>query len=188
MTDITLFNETDAPAASRPILDGAKKGLGFVPNLYAALAGSPAALKAYTTLGDIYGETSFTKHEQQVVYLATSFENACHYCMAAHSTLAQGVNVDADVIDALRKGEALADPKLEALRSFTGKVTRERGWVGDADVQAFLDAGYTQANVIEVILGVAHKTISNYLNHIAATPVDAAFKPNAWTKPEPVDA
>jgi alkylhydroperoxidase family enzyme len=101
----------------------------------------------------------------------------------AHTGLAKLDAVPDDVVEALREGTPVADPKLEALRTFTVQVVRERGWVRDDDVQSFLDAGYTRQHILEVILGMAHKVISNYTNHLAKTPVDAAFKEFAWEKP-----
>ncbi|MEO0337271.1 MAG: carboxymuconolactone decarboxylase family protein, partial [Pseudomonadota bacterium] len=108
--------------------------------------------------------------------------NNCHYCMAAHSTVAKMVGLPDHILEALRKGGELDDPKLNALATFTRRVVQDRGWVKDEDVQKFLDAGYTQANIYDVILGVAHKTISNYVNHIFQTPVDDAFQPQAWSR------
>lgn len=171
-----------APEGSRPILDGAESKMGFVPNLFGVFAGSPAALEGYTTLSGIFDKTSFSPTERQVVLLTVSFENSCDYCMAAHSTIADGQRVSGDVVEALRAGTALEDSKLEALRTFTAAVVRERGFANDA-VPAFLEAGYTQAHVLEVILGVAMKTVSNYTNHLAQTPLDEAFSRRAWTAP-----
>ncbi len=182
MTAFTLHDETNAPDAARPLLAGAKNAVGFVPNLYATLAESPATLEAYLALGKLFSKTSFTPIEQQVIYLAINHENGCHYCMAAHSTLALGVNIEADTLANLRAGRTLSDPRQEALRRFAVAVVRERGWVQGPELDAFLDAGFTKAQVIEVILAVGHKTISNYLNHVAETPLDAAFQPQAWER------
>ncbi len=188
MTDFTLFDESTAPEGSRAILEKARKGLGFVPNLYAAFAASPSALEAYTATADLFAKSSFSPLEQQIVLLSVSAENECHYCVAAHTTISQMQKLDSDVVAAVRNGGPISDAKLEALRVFTTKVVRERGWVKREDVQVFLDAGYTKANVVEVLQGVSFKVLSNYLNHIAATPLDEAFQPNAWPKRESVAA
>ncbi len=172
-----------APADSKEILTAVNKKLGFIPNMLGKLAEAPTAVKAYLSLADIYGETSFTPTEREVVAMTSSFENECHYCMAAHSTAAKGAGVPGDVIEALRSGEKLADNKLEALRTFARKVVTRRGWVEDADVQAFKNAGYTNAQSLEVIVGVALKTISNYSNHLLDTPVDGPFKTQTWEPP-----
>ena len=113
--------------------------------------------------------------------LAVSEANDCEYCKAAHSTLAKRfVKVDPAVVDAMRRREPLADAKLDALAVFTRKVVEQRGILSDSEVDAFLDAGYTRAQVIEVLLGVGMKTFNNYVDHIAHTPLNDQFKAEAW--------
>lgn len=186
MSLLTTHTIESAPTSSKPILERAKQQLGFVPNLYGVLAESPAALQAYKTIGELYDSlSSFSATERQIVLLTTSYDNECHYCMAAHTTLASMQKVPSDVVQAVRDGEAIDDPRLEALRTFTLKVVRDRGWVSKGDTQAFLDAGFTRAQLLEVTLGVSLKTLSNYVNHVACIPLDDAFKPNAWTSPTP---
>jgi uncharacterized peroxidase-related enzyme len=181
MTHFTIHTAETAPDAARPLLQGARSKLGFVPNLYAALAESPAALSAYLTLSDLLGETSFTPTEQQVLALAVSAENQCGYCMAAHSTIARHmVQVPGAIVDALRDGRALEDSRLEALRRFAQTVVADRGEVRGRPLEAFLAAGFSHQQAIEVVLGVAMKTLSNYANHLFDTPVDAAFKGETW--------
>ncbi len=188
MTNFQVHSIDSAPDRAKPTLEKAQKAMGFIPNLYGTFAESPATLEAYATIGSLFDRSSFNATERQIVLLATSFENGCEYCMAAHTTIAGMQKLPADVVEALRSGNAIPDARLEALRSFTLQVVRERGWVKDADVQAFLDAGFTQAQVLEVILGVGMKTISNYTNHVASIPLDGAFQPNAWTAPEQAPA
>ncbi len=188
MTDLQVHTLESAPEKSRPILEQAKKTLGFVPNLYGVFAESPAMLEAYTTIGGAFDRSSFTPTERQIVLLTMSFENECDYCMAAHSTIAGMQRVPDGVVQALRRGEPIADARLEALSAFARKVVRERGWVSEGDVQAFLDAGFTRAQLLEVILGIGMKILSNYANHIARTPVDEAFQANVWTPPSKVSA
>lgn len=178
-----IHNVDTAPVASRPILEGAQKGLGFVPNLYGTLADAPAALQAYTAIATSFDSTSLSPLERQVVALTASFENDCTYCMAAHSTIAGMQKLDGSVIEALRAGQEISDPKLAALSRFTKQVVTERGFVSDEETQRFLDAGYTPAQILEVVLGVAMKTISNYTNHLAEPPLDAAFEPQRWERP-----
>jgi uncharacterized peroxidase-related enzyme len=171
-----------APEAARESLTAAAKAYGFLPNLLAVMAEAPALLKAYRALIDIFDETSFTPTERQVVLLATSFENGCEYCVAAHSVIAQMQKVPDEVVQAIRDGAPIADRKLEALRRLTGSIVKSRGWPPVAEIEAFLDAGYTQAQILEVVLGVGAKTLSNYTNHVAATPLDRAFAKAAWAK------
>ncbi len=189
MTDFKVHTIESAPEASRATLEKAQKSLGFVPNLYGVFAESPAMLEAYATLFGIFDRsTSFTATERQVVLLTAIFENECDYCMAAHSTIAGMQRVPDDVVQALRRGQPITDVRLEALSAFARKVVRERGWVSEGDVQAFLDAGFTRAQLLEVILGIGMKILSNYANHIARTPVDEAFQANVWTPPSKVSA
>jgi uncharacterized peroxidase-related enzyme len=172
-----------APAAAKPMLEGAKQALGFVPNLYANFAESPELLEAYTTIGAIFDRTPLTPTERQIILLTVSFQNNCDYCMAAHSTIAGMQQVDGHIVTALRDGTPLTNPKLEALRTFTAQVVEGRGWVKPADAVALVAAGYPKRTVLDVILAVGMKTLSNYTNHIARTPLDHAFEPRAWTRP-----
>lgn len=183
MTQFTAHTIDTAPEAARPIFADVKAAFGFVPNLQAYMAESPELLAGYTALWDLFSKTTLTAHEQQVVYLTANFENECHYCMAGHTTLAKMQKMGDDVIAALRAGTELPDARLEALHRFTTLVVRDRGFVADADVDAFIAAGFTRRNVLEVILGAATKLMSNYTNHIVHTPLDAFMKGNEWTKP-----
>ena len=183
--DFPVHTIDTAPDAARPTLEAALKGYGFVPNLLGMMANAPALVSGYASLSRIFDETSLTPAERQVVLLTTSFENACAYCMAAHSTIAAMQRIPAGVVDALRSGDSLPDDRLEALRRFTVAVVNTRGWPTTDVVQAFLDAGFGSQQVLEVVLGVSLKTLSNYANHLAETPVDGAFSSAAWTDPRP---
>ena len=188
MTNFTIHTQETAPAASKPLLDKSLKAIGFVPGLLGVLSEAPKALEAYEVLGTLFKDTSLTTIEQHVVWLTINYENDCGYCVPAHTGLAKFDAVPDDVIEALRNGTSIANPKLEALRTFTVQVVQKRGWVTEDDVKAFLDAGYTQQQILEVILGLAQKVISNYTNHVAKTPVDAVFKKYAWRKPTVAEA
>lgn len=178
----TVHTIESAPAGSKEILASAKKSLGFVPNLYAVMSEAPALIKAYASISKIYEETSLGATERQVVLLTTSYENNCEYCVAAHSVIAGMQKVPADVVDAIRAGRPIADPKLEALRRFTAAVVSSRGWPSETASTAFLDHGYDRQQALEVVLGVGLKTLSNYANHLAETPLDKAFAPATWSK------
>jgi AhpD family alkylhydroperoxidase len=188
MTQFTAYTIDTAPEAAKPIFAGVKSAFGFVPNLQAYMAESPELLAGYTALWDLFSKSSLTPHEQQVVYLTANFENECHYCMAGHTTLARMQKMGEDVITALRAGTEVPDARLEALHRFATLVVRNRGFVADADVDAFIAAGFTRRNVLDVILGAATKLMSNYTNHIVHTPLDAFMKGNEWTKPAAEDA
>lgn len=164
-----------SPDASRPVLESVKKQLGFVPNLFATFANNPEVLKGYLALSDGFSKSGLTPVEQQVVALTVSRENQCHYCVAVHSALSAMSKIDAGLISDLREGRALSSSKLEALRIFTKRVVSGRGWLDESDVKSFKDAGYSDSDLAAVVLGVTMKTLSNYINHISATPLDAQF-------------
>ncbi|MGR8935301.1 MAG: carboxymuconolactone decarboxylase family protein, partial [Gammaproteobacteria bacterium] len=113
-------------------------------------------------------------------------ENHCSYCVAAHSVIAKHmVKADPAIVDALRNLQPLPDSKLDALANFTRSVVKNRGAVCNKTLDNFITAGYSLTQVLEVVLGVAFKTLSNYTNHIIDTPLDNAFQPEAWEKPAP---
>ena len=182
MSDFTFTIHTpeDAPEGARAGLEGAKQKMGMVPNLLGVLAGAPAALSSYQALAAAFGSSSFSPTEQQVVLIATSVENDCRYCVAAHTTMSKGARVAEDVLDSLRSDLPIADANLEALRQFTLAAVRKKGWLEAGDLEAFTAAGYGPAQVLEVITGVALKTLTNYVNHIAETPLDAPFQAQVW--------
>jgi AhpD family alkylhydroperoxidase len=183
MAQFTTHTLETAPASSRPILEQVKKNFSFVPNLQSGMAESPELLNGYSTLWDLFSKASLTQVEQQVVYLTVNYENECHYCMAGHTQLAKMQKIDDAIVQAIRSGRPIADAKLEALHGFTTKVVRNRGFVDDSEVDAFLAAGFTKRNVLEVVLGVGTKTLSNYTNHILHTQLDPFMKGAEWSKP-----
>ena len=183
MTNFTIHNPDSAPAESKQQLETAQQRFGQIPNLYGVLAEAPIAVEAYDTLGSLLMRSSFTPTERHVVWFTINAYHDCHYCMAAHTFLAMGEKVPEDVIETARAVGSYADPKLEALRVFTLKLVENRGWAAPQDLEAFLDAGFTKQNVLELLVAIAHKVLSNYTNHIVATPVDDAFKRFTWTKP-----
>jgi uncharacterized peroxidase-related enzyme len=180
MTNFNVHRIDTAPEQSRPLLEGAQKAFGFVPNLIGVLAESPAAAEAYLALGQIFDKSSLTAVERQVAILAISRYNECRYCVAAHSVIASMQKVPADVIEAIRTDQPIADTKLEVLRVFATTVVDKRGWLTDQDVSAFLNAGYSKAQILEIVLAASLKTLSNYANHITETPLDDAFASRAW--------
>ncbi len=177
MADLTIHTKDSAPEASKDLLEIAQAKYGFIPNLLGEMAEAPSLLKAYLTVGEALEASSLTAQEQQVVILTVSYLNECSYCMTAHSAVAKMVGLPDDEIDALREGQPMSDAKLEVLRTFTGILVEKRGGASDKDVAAFLTAGYTWAQVLEVILGIAFKTMSNLTNHVADTPIDKQFAP-----------
>jgi len=177
---INVLSPDQAKDDARQLLAKAKAKYGFVPNLLGVMAHAPATLEAYMTLSGLFDQTSLSPTERQVVLLAISAEHECTYCVAAHTAIAKMQDADADAIEAIRNGEPIADDKLQALRRFAVDVATTRGWPSDETKRAFHDAGYSEAHALEVILGVGMKTLSNYTNHMAQTPLDDAFADAAW--------
>jgi uncharacterized peroxidase-related enzyme len=180
MTEFVVHTIDSAPDLSKDILRAAERKFGFVPNLLGELSAAPVALRAYVTLGDLLAQTSFSAVEQQLILAAVSLANSCEYCVAAHSAGLKAAGLAGDELEALRDGRPLKDGKLEALRAFVTTIVQSRGFVKHVELQRFLAAGYTEEQVLETLVGVAMKTLSNYTNHIADTPLDAKFEPFAW--------
>jgi uncharacterized peroxidase-related enzyme len=181
MTNFIVHTPDTAPAGSRPLLESIKKAFGFIPNLYAVFAESPAALKGALAIGEAFSRSTLSPIEQQLVALTVSEANDCQFCVAAHSTLAKRIaEVDSRLVDETLAREPLSDAKYDSLVMFTRKIVEQRGFVAESDVEAFLGAGYTKAQVIEVLLGVGMKTFNNYVDHIAHVPLNDQFKPEAW--------
>lgn len=183
MTDFGLHSAASAPEASKPLLERSQREYGMVPNLHAVMAESPAVLEAYQKLNELFmRSTSLSPEQQTVVWQTISVENCCHYCVPAHTGIAKSMRVPDEIIEALRDESPLPDPKLEALRAFTLKLMRQRGVLEPADLHAFLESGYNRQQVLEVVLGISQKVMSNYINAIARTPLDAAFEKFEWHK------
>lgn len=183
MSKFTLYTPETAPASSRPLLEAIKARLGFVPNLYATLAESPAALKGLLALEQSFEESSLSPTEQQIVALVTSVSNKSPADVAAHSTYARATTkVPSEMVDALRTGGNLRDEKLQALAQFTRATVEKRGWTDEAHMVAFLSAGYTKAQAVEVVMGVGMKALSNYIDHLAQPVLNEQFKPDSWER------
>jgi len=174
--------EDTAPEASLPLIEKSKAAFGRLPGLHAVMAEAPGLLEGYQVLHKLFLESSFDNDEKTVVWQTINVENECHYCVPAHTGIAKMMKVDDAITDALRDETPLPSAKLEALRTFTLKVVNQRGFLSDADVEAFLDAGFTKRQILEVILGYSQKIMSNYTNHLAQTPVDEVFEKFAWSK------
>lgn len=184
MTDFGLHTVASAPEKSQPLLEKSQREYGMVPNLHAVMAESPAVLEAYQKLNDLFmKDTDLTPEERTVIWQTISVEHGCHYCVPAHTGIAKSMQVSDDIIEALRNESPLPDGKLEALRNFTVKVIRRRGDIEPPELHEFLEAGYNRRQVLEVVLGISQKVMSNYINAIADTPLDEPFKKFEWHKP-----
>lgn len=180
MSDFPVLTLDNAPSASKDLLNQTQVNFGFIPNLIAVMATSPAVTEAYLSIAGIFAKSNLSSTEQQIVLLTVSHYHECCYCMAAHTAIAGMQKVDSDVVQSLRSNQPIADPKLEALRQFTWLLIDKRGWASEDEIQTFLNAGYDQVHVLDILVGVAQKTLSNFTNHLAKTPLDDAFAEVAW--------
>jgi uncharacterized peroxidase-related enzyme len=187
MSRFTVHTIASAPAEAKPLLENSRKAWGFIPTLHGTLAEAPIALDAYTAMYNaITSAGTLTAQEQQVAFQAVNVLHGCEYCTAGHTYLSRAVKMPEDVIAALREGQPIiGNARFEALRRFTEAVVRERGMAGDDVVEAFLAAGFTRAQVLEVVTIVACKTISNYTNHLTHTPLESFMADPAlnWVAP-----
>lgn len=167
---------------AREVLDKALAQVGFIPNMYANMAHSPGLLNTYLEGYAAFRHGSgFTPTEQEVVFLVISRENGCEYCVSAHSFLADKASgVPAEVTDAIRDGQPIADQRLQALAEFTRVLVSSRGLPSAAQTDAFLTAGYSERQILEIVLAIAVKTLSNYSNHLFHTRLDDIFASRRW--------
>ena len=175
-----LHDQTSAPSGSKQLLEKVKDSTGMIPGLYAVLAESPEALKAYVELGKIFSQSSLSDEEKTVVWQTINVEHECKFCVPAHTLVAKLMKVDEAITSALRDRTPLPNEKLEKLRKFTLILVRNRGKANEEEVSAFIEAGFTRKNILEVIVGISQKVLSNYTNYIAKTPLNKEFQPFAW--------
>jgi uncharacterized peroxidase-related enzyme len=161
-----------APADSQPLLEAVKKQLGIVPNLFRLVSNSPAALEGYLGMLGALAKGALAPATRERIALAVAEINSCSYCLSAHTYLGKNVaKLDDAEILANRSG-ASNDPKADAAVRFAAKVARLRGHIATEDLQAVRAAGYTDAQVIEIVQHVALNTWTNYVNEVAETAID----------------
>ena len=161
-----------APAASQPMLEAVKKQLGIVPNLFRLVSTSPAALEGYLGLSGALAKGALPAQTRERIALAVAEINGCDYCLSAHSYLGRNLaKLDDAEIAANRSGSS-NDPKADAAVRFAAKVAHERGHVAEDDLRTVKLAGYSDAQVIEMVLHVALNTWTNYINEVAKTDID----------------
>lgn len=179
----TLHDPETAPEASRGLLRQAEAALGKVPNLERVMAEAPPLLEAYVKTWAMFDTTTLTPAERQVVYQVANVGNGCTYCRPWHAMLSKMAGMSREEAIRLRDGEPLTDPRLEALRLFANAVLETRGHVDEETFGRFLAAGYTRAQALEVVLGLAIKVMSNYTNALAGTPLDREV--SGWRPEKP---
>lgn len=176
------FDENSAPEGSKPFLAKTKNSFGMIPNLERTMAGEPTLLSVYSFAWDKFSETPLNPVEQQVVYQTVNFENECKYCVPWHTLLSKKAKMPSEISLALREGTKIPDDKLEALSTFTRLLIHNRGKITQGQLDAFMSLGYHEKHALAVILGIAIKTMSNFTNSIAQTPLDKEVEPFKWNK------
>ncbi|NLC37625.1 MAG: carboxymuconolactone decarboxylase family protein [Alcaligenaceae bacterium] len=180
MSRLTLHTVESAPEAARERVAAAEQANGFLPNLIGVLANAPAALETYQVVGAINGRTSLSPAEREVVQITAATLNDCGFCVAGHTKLSlHKLRMPAELVEALRKVEAIADPKLNALARFSVAIIEKKGQVSDDELAAFRAAGYTDQQALEVVLGVSLATLCNFANSLAQTPINPELQPFA---------
>jgi len=172
MSRISIPAPDATPVATLPLLDAVKKQLGVVPNLMKVIGNSPAALNGYLGLNDALAKGTLGAKTGERIALAIAEINACGYCLAAHTYLGRNVAKLDDAEIAANRSGGSSDPKANAAVRFAASVARERGHVSDAAVRAVKDAGYDDAQVMEIVVHVALNTLTNYVNEVAQTDID----------------
>lgn len=188
MPNFTTHDQNTAPEDARNTLNEVSEAYGLIPNLYGKMAASPALVQGYWNLAKLMTTCTLSEVEQLVVMLTVSVVNRCEYCVAAHSAVNDMRAVPVAVTDAIRDGRPIDEPRLETLRVFTAQVVSQNGWVPEAKMKDFLGAGFTRANLMEVVLAVGMKTMSNYFNHLVGTELDAGFTGRKWVAPRAAEA
>ncbi|MCL6741446.1 carboxymuconolactone decarboxylase family protein [Sphingomonas sp. RB56-2] len=171
MSRITIPSREDAPAESQPLLDAVGKQLGIVPNLFRLVGNSPAALEGYLGLNGALGGTLDAKTRERIA-LAIAQANGCDYCLSAHTYLGLNLAKIDDTEIALNRAGHSGDAKADAAVVFARKVLDMRGRVSDADIAEVRLAGFSEAQVIEIVASVALNVLTNYINNVAETDID----------------
>ena len=179
MTQFTPHTLATAPEASRPLLLGLQEQAGFIPNLAATMAGSPALLEAFLTLRAGAARTSLDAASRELVAIAVAAETRCTYCVAAHSTFGVMSGAAPAAVEAVRAGAAPADARQQALVRFARSVARHEGDVAQRG-RDLVQAGLTPAQVLEVLVVIAVPILASSVFHLTAAPLDGAFQPQAW--------
>jgi len=176
MKTITVPTRDEVSPANQVLFDNLKKGIGMVPNLYATMALSQNALATYLALNT--AKTSLRAKEKEAINLVVSQVNECEYCSSAHTAIAKKNGFTDEQILEIRGGSASFDAKLDALVKYVKSAAENKGHASPESLDAFFEAGYTQENLVDAILVIADKTVTNYLFAVAKIPIDFPLAPS----------
>lgn len=181
MSRLPLHTLESAPEASRPYLEKALANNGFLPNLVASLANAPVALETYLTVAAINGRSGLTLAERETVQITAAGIHGCGFCVAGHTAVAlKKAQLDETVVEAIREQQTIDDPRLEAVAVFTRAVIASRGAVSDDALRSFKAAGFSDANALEVVLGVSLATLCNFANNLSQNELNPQLAAYRW--------
>lgn len=184
MAKFEVFDEKSAPLASRDPLNAIAKKAGFIPKIFGLFAASPVAVDALVTISTAFQASAFTAREREIISMATSVENQCTYCVAGHSAFAHAAGFSDDDLYAMRDGGRLSDPREDALYKFVREVVGGQGDVPPAALKEFFAAGFSEPHLFDLLIGVAEKTMTNFVSKITRLNIDEQFARFAWTPPK----
>ena len=170
MQNISIVSGEKVSENNQAIFDNLKNALGFVPNLYAYYAKNETALSHYLTLQN--RKSTLKAKDREVINLVTSQVNGCQYCLSAHTVIGKKNGFNDEQVLELRKGSASFDSKLDALVKFTKAVVENKARINQEVKENFFAAGYSESNLIDVIIVVGNKIISNYIHNLAGFEID----------------
>lgn len=175
MQNFNVPTREEVSENNQAIFDNLQGALGFVPNLYAYYAKNDTALADYLALQN--RKSTLKAKEREIINLVTSQINGCRYCQSAHTVLGKMNGFTEEQILEIRGGSATFDAKLDALAQFTKSVVENKGNATQAAKDAFFAAGYTEANMIDVVIVVGDKVISNYIHNLTGFAIDFPLAP-----------
>ena len=170
-TRIETLNPETTTGKSKELFDAVQNKLGFIPNLIKVFGNSPATLQSYLSLGELTASGNFSNKFREQLALAIAEENACNYCLSAHTAIGKMNGLSSEETEQNRQGLS-TDLKTQAGLQFAQEVTRNRGQVTTEAIERVKAAGYTDGDILEIVLNVVSNTLTNYVNHIADTVVD----------------
>lgn len=180
MSQFPLYSIESAPQKSKPVLLTLQQSFGFIPNIAGAMAGSPVLINSFISVFQNVHCGSFNERQIQTLLLTNAVANASSWAVAFHTALALKEGMTGDDVEAIRRGGLPREPELAALSALSKKYIEKRGRLADSDLQAFLAAGFTPEQALEVITVVAASTITNYVGNVAQPPLETAFQQHAW--------
>lgn len=175
MKPLNPVNENNLNAETNTVFATTKQALGFVPNIYKYIAHSEHIFKQFNQMNSAFASSGFNATERELIQLSTSNVNQCSYCIAGHKYFAHVQNISSDIVNEILTAKPLKDAKLDALNQLCLALVSQRGSIDNSLINTFLDEGYSQAQFIELIMGISLKTFTNLLSKSAAIEIDEEF-------------